>query len=172
MRIPACLSTLLFAAMCMPTLAQEWTQEDSLRLQRILSGEEDLEIRPEDISGIRLETPLPGIFPESNPFKAQQGDILHFNHDLPSSFLPGDTLTMRPRVYLTLRPYGIFGFAQGTEALPMAVKIPLREKQYAKSTPRPTTVSFSMDNVLLYLFSKKGRARIRNAQNANAWKTY
>lgn len=171
MKKHSCLLILLFATTYAPSFAQEWTQEDSLRLQSILAGQDDIEINPKERLNIRLETPLHGI-PQENIFEKHYENILKYNCDLPSSFLPNDTFPSSRRIYITLRPYGIFGFTSNTDVLPMAVKIPLRAKQSARKTPHPTAVSFSMDNILLYLFSKKGRARIRNAQNANAWKTY
>ena len=155
MKKHSCLLILLFATTYAPSFAQEWTQEDSLRLQSILAGQDDIEINPKERLNIRLETPLHGI-PQENIFEKHYENILKYNCDLPSSFLPNDTFPSSRRIYITLRPYGIFGFTSNTDVLPMAVKIPLRAKQSAGKTPHPTAVSFSMDNILLYSFNLHG----------------
>lgn len=170
----------------------QWTAQDSIKLQKFLSGESELQLNKEETKHIRLETsPISNPFNQS-PLMDTEKPSLQFNTDLPSYF--SDSIFRKKKIYLTLRPYSAFTrydedpvYAQ-KYTYPMAVKFDLRNGPI-KEHKRPVQIigitsklmapvgpgisySFSMEDVLQRIFSKKGRARLHNAEHANAWKTY
>lgn len=177
----------------MSSLYAQWSEQDSLNLQRILSGEGEIQLNPEAIRDIRLESPsinLPDLF---EPLMQQDESILRFNEELPTFFT--DSVSQK-KMYMTLKPYTaftkynedpVYGDKKGEYIWPMATKAyirPYEANEYRVRPPLPSaggsfhttlggaSVSFSMEDLLQSIFSKKGRARLRNAKHANAWKTY
>lgn len=170
----------------------QWSAQDSLKLQKFLSGEEELKLNHKEIGNIHLESPsFPKQFKES-PLIDTKKKILDFDTTLPDFFIACDSVNRTEKIYLSLRPYGIFNRANTAAHLfPMAVKTNIRngreKSNYSTSPfiPLPgiagrvsapigpgVSYSFSAEDLLQRIFSKKGRARLHNAEHANAWKTY
>lgn len=167
----------------------QWTAQDSIKLQKFLSGEKELKLNREETKHIQLETPsLNNLFNQS-PLMDTEKPSLKFNTYLPTYF--SDSTIRKKKIYLTLHPYSIFTRYDEDPSgctYPMAVKFDLRNgtvkggrqairtngitsKLLAPVGPG-ISYSFSMEDVLQQIFSKKGRARLHNAKHANAWKTY
>lgn len=168
----------------------QWTKQDSVQLQRFLSGEDELQLNDNAVKSIRFGMPKEEM-PHFEPVMSLDKPGLRFKEDLPDIF--SDSLA-RYKQYLKLRPYSIFTrYDEDPIHAPdncfsrsWADKIyPFLNNPYDPRMQRVSTgrhsddpagfgigYTFSMEDVLQYLFSKKGRARMRNAKNANAWKTY
>lgn len=168
----------------------QWTERDSLNLERILSGDQEIQLNPEAIDDIRLETPSFKMPELSQPLVPEQESIFNFDETLPTFFT--DSIQEKRVLYLTLKPYTIFtkynedpvyGPNKNGYIWPMATKMYDSGQGTYRAGPASAggsfnnvsagfSYSFSMEDVLQRIFSKKGRARLRNAKNANAWKTY
>lgn len=168
----------------------QWTKQDSIKLQHFLSGDDELKLNDNAVNSIRFGLPKEQM-PSFQPQMSLDNPALHFKEELPDIFT--DSLA-KYKEYLTLRPYNIFT-QYGEDPIHAPANCFSRSwagKVYPFTSdpfdPRSQRVSagkhsdspagfgigysFSMEDVLQYLFSKKGRARMRNAKNANAWKTY
>ena len=88
-----CLLGLLGGALC-PLCAQQWTSADSLRLQRMLEGEEEIRLNPE----VLKELELPGLW--GNPKGTADKPWMQFDNSLPQ--LPR---ARKKKMKLTLHPY-------------------------------------------------------------------
>lgn len=186
-----CSLSFLFVAGVIAANAQ-WTSQDSLKLQKFLSGEKELKLNAEEIGNIRLESPSLEKPFDLSPLMDTEKPSLKFKTNLPTYFT--DSIPRKRRIYLTLHPYGIFTrydenpVTGQSYIYPMAVKFSLRNgpvRNYKVTTPLPgiggrvlapigpgISYSFSAEDLLQRIFSKKGRARLHNAEHANAWKNY
>lgn len=88
-----CFLGLLGGAFC-PLCAQQWTPKDSLSLQRMLGGEDEIRLNPEVLKELELPA-LPG-----SPKAADEKPWLQFDNSLPQ--LPR---VHKKKVKLTLYPY-------------------------------------------------------------------
>lgn len=86
------ISGLLFAA-TIPLCAQNWTSQDSLRLQQLLRREGEIELNPDALKELQVE-PLMG-----NPQSVTDKPWLDFDATMPR--MPQD----KKKVRLTLHPY-------------------------------------------------------------------
>lgn len=186
-----CLSLFLFSIGILAIHAQ-WTTQDSLKLQKFLSQEGELKLNHKEIGNIHLESPSLPKQLNQNPLMDEEKSILNFDTTLPDFFITCDSINRTRKIYLSLRPYGIFNRpAIASYIFPMAVKTNIRngreKSNYSTSPfmPQPgiagrvsapigpgISCSFSAEDLLQRVFSKKGRARLHNAEHANAWKTY
>lgn len=185
-----------FTVVNIVTIYAQWSEKDSLNLEKILSGDREIKLNPEAIEKILLESPISKTPELLKPLLSTDKPVLEFSEELPTFFT--DSLESKKFLFLTLKPYSIYtrwnedpiyGGKVQPYVWPMATKEYSRSQtpqrsNYANSFPfagkgggRPApsagaVVSFSMEDVLQNLFSKKGRARLRNAKHANAWKNY
>ena len=147
----------------------QWTEADSLWLQRILSGKEELKLNPETLKQIESGTLINTDIFLKNQEKSAPAEI-PLQKDFSEYILPEseqglpDPWSMPPSVFMR---YGL--------------DLPLLKDKYNKAafqipqsiideSVRPSGRSF--DDMLQNLFSPSFRAKMRNRQNANAWKTY
>lgn len=166
----------------------QWSKQDSINLQKFLSGEEEIKLNEEAIRSIRFGMPkkqLPGMQPMMNVEKSS----LKFREDLPALFTDS---VIKYRARLTLIPYNISTkydedpiympknvFTQSLKAS-MNLNKPFDIRNTRPSAgphsiqPRGLGISVPVDfnHILSYWFSKKYRTRAKNAERANAWKTY
>ncbi len=183
----------LFVCLSCSFCQAQWTRQDSIRLKQILSEDKEIKLNTEAVKSIRLNVPSLSDSPHQALLPDNRKNILDFDLSLPRFYTMADSLSFRSkRIYLSLRPYGIQGFARPTSApLPFVVRREVRKRSLRPpihneailSQPGVAgrvngpigcgiSVSFSAEDVLQFLFSKKGRARMHNAEHAKAWKTY
>lgn len=187
------LSTALFVMLGYTFCQAQWTRQDSIRLQQMLSGDQEIKLNEKAVKDIQLEIRTSKELLEKELLLDDTKNILNFDMTLPRFHTVADSLLFKPRtIYLSLRPYGINGFAEfSPRPYPYVVRDEVRKKSERPSiyneaflaqpgiagrVNRPIgigfSVSFSAEDLLQYLFSKKGRARLHNAKHAKAWKTY
>lgn len=168
----------------------QWSKKDSVRLQQFLSGDEEIRLNENAVKSIHFGIPKEQL-PTFSPMMSVDKPVLQFKEDLPDIFT--DTLA-KYRQIPTLRPYNIFTrYDEDPIHAPdncfsrsWASKIyPYNNNAFDARMQRVSAgrhsdynrgagVTFSTDfnHALSYLFSKRYRTQIRNARNANAWKTY
>jgi hypothetical protein len=156
------------------SLYAQWSKEDSVWLDKVLSGKETIKLNPDVLKAIESGTLLnTDIITPSEQMKTAPGRI-PINKDFTEYLSPGkirkdmeeardvDPFSMPPAVFMHYGP-GIFLQKDKFNAF----VIPNRIKENAA---RPSGHSF--DDALRSIFSPSFRARERNRKNANAWKTY
>jgi hypothetical protein len=152
----------------------QWSKEDSVWLDKVLSGKETIKLNPDVLKAIESGTLLnTDIITPSEQMKTAPGHI-PINKDFTEYLSPGkiqkdmeeardvDPFSMPPAVFMR---YGPEIFLQKDKF--NAFMIPDRIKENAA---RPSGHSF--DDALRSIFSPSFRARERNRKNANAWKRY
>lgn len=176
-----CLSALSFAQKTDET--KQWTKQDSLRLQQLLSGQVEIVIDDETQKEIdRLFNPEKWKM-KSTPFPKKN---MKFETELPRYYISRID-TVDGRGYIRLLPYGPF---ESPDEEKIYVEIPINKELLAGYDPRleaapagkftPSalmvgagiSITFDADKLLGLIFSKKVRAKVRNAKKANAWKHY
>ena len=143
---------------------KQLTKQDSLRLQQLLSGQVEIVIDDETQKEIdRLFNPEKWKM-KSTPFPKKN---MKFETELPRYYI-SQVDTIDGRGYIRLLPYGPF---ETPEEEQIYVEIPINKELLAGYDPRlePT---FDADKLLGIIFSKKMRAKARNAKEADAWKSY
>lgn len=176
-----CFSVLSFAQRT--NEAKQLTKQDSLRLQQLLSGQVEIVIDDETQKEIdRLFNPEKWKM-KSTPFPKKN---MKFETELPRYYI-SQVDTIDGRGYIRLLPYGPF---ETPEEEQIYVEIPINKELLAgydsrlepapagKFTPSALMVgagisaTFDADKLLGIIFSKKMRAKARNAKEADAWKSY
>ena len=85
----------LLCAVAFPCYAQNWTTQDSLRLQQLLKGEGEVKLNPDVLKEIDMGSPF------GTPKAGVNKPWLDFDDTLPVS-LPGEP---KKTIKLSLRPY-------------------------------------------------------------------
>jgi hypothetical protein len=153
----------------------QWTKEDSVWLNNVLSGKETIKLNPDVLKAIESGTFLnTDIQSPSKQMKIVPGSI-PINKDFTEYLSPGkmlkdiedaidvDPFSIPPAVFMRYGPTIVLPENKFNNAF----MIPDHIKENA---PRPSGRSF--DDALRSIFSPSFRARERNKKNANAWKTY
>ena len=172
-----CFSVLSFAQRTNET--KQLTKQDSLRLQQLLSGQVEIVIDDETQKEIdRLFNPEKWKM-KSTPFPKKN---MKFETELPRYYI-SQMDTIDGRGYIRLLPYGPF---ETPEEEQIYVEIPIN-KEFLRVFNRPRqailpprvlwgggaiSATFDADKLLGIIFSKKMRAKARNAKEADAWKSY
>ncbi|MDR1203363.1 MAG: DUF4858 domain-containing protein [Tannerellaceae bacterium] len=154
----------------------QWTKEDSVWLDNVLSGKEAIKLNPEFQKAIESGTLLnTDIITPSEQMKIVPGRI-PLNKDFTEYLSPGkiqkdmedlrdvDPFSIPPAVFMR---YGPAISLQEDKFNKAAFMTPNRIKENAV---RPSGHSF--DDALRSIFSPSFRARERNRKNATAWKRY
>lgn len=176
-----CLSALSYAQKTDET--RQWTKQDSLRLQQLLSGQVEIVIDDEAQKEIdRLFNPEKWKM-KSTPFPKKN---MKFETELPRYYI-SKVDTTDGKGYIRLLPYGPFN---SPEEEKIYIEIPINKELLTDYDPRlePATAgkfspgavmvgvgiiaTFDADRLLGLIFSKKMRAKVHNAKKANAWKSY
>jgi hypothetical protein len=178
--------------------AQDWTEQDSIWLQRVLNGTEKIQLneatRKAIESGTFIHDPAvvkqlkisPAKTPIVQSFEGITAPESRKTERTPLSELPvsvfklydlgqNDSLTGRSQIAMPA----------GSTATTFNQKTIEELKLLDKFTPRKATVDdktaigsgggsidFDFENILRTIFWPSHRAKKRNAKNANAWKTY
>ena len=163
-----CFSVLSFAQRT--NEAKQLTKQDSLRLQQLLSGQVEIVIDDETQKEIdRLFNPEKWKM-KSTPFPKKN---MKFETELPRYYI-SQVDTIDGRGYIRLLPYGPF---ETPEEEQIYVEIPINKELLAGYDSRlmvgaGISATFDADKLLGIIFSKKMRAKARNAKEADAWKSY
>lgn len=176
-----CFSLFSFAQQVEDT--RQWSKQDSLRLQQLLSGQVEIVIDDETQKEIdRLFNPEKWKM-KSTPFPKKN---MKFETELPRYYI-SKVDTVDGRGYIRLLPYGPFTTPEEEK---IYVEIPINREYVTAYDPRQEPASagkfspgaqlvgagimatFDADKLLGIIFNKKLRARARNAKDADAWKTY
>lgn len=193
-----CLGILLGSLSLLPAHAQ-WTREDSLRLQRILNGEEELIINREAVNAIQWDVPSKKS-PISQPLLKDEKPWMEFRTDLPSDFT--EKTRLQPLKYIRLLPYSIFtrwnenpvddvlskskqdslkrftvhmklfNLAPDPSRMNGHVIVPEGMDPTVSPSASPLLTGLDIDKLLYESLTKRGRAIRRNREKAKAWKTY
>ena len=165
-----CFSVLSFAQRTNET--KQLTKQDSLRLQQLLSGQVEIVIDDETQKEIdRLFNPEKWKM-KSTPFPKKN---MKFETELPRYYI-SQMDTIDGRGYIRLLPYGPFETIN--KELLAGYDPRLEPAPAGKFTPSALMVgagisaTFDADKLLGIIFSKKMRAKARNAKEADAWKSY
>lgn len=149
-------------------LYAQWTKEDSVWLNKVLSGKEELRLNPETLKAIQegslINTDIssPDKQMKSSPMK------LPLAKDFSEYVRPErlekaiDPLTVSPSVYMR---YTLDQPLQKETYNKAAFGVPQNVKDNAK---RPTGISF--DDVLRGIFQPSFRNKTRNRKNAAVWR--
>ncbi len=152
-------------------LYAQWTEKDSLWLQDVLSGKEQIKLNPEVLKEIEEGTLInmdiisPKEQMKSTPSEMPLAkDFTEFVKPGNAEHMPDDPWAIPPAVFMR---YGM--------------DIPLLEDKFSKAAisipqsiranaARPSGLSFN--DLLQNFFDPSFRAKQRNRKNANAWKNY
>lgn len=181
----------LLACLCLPFFSfaqkagesRQLTRQDSLRLQQLLNGQVEIVIDDETQQEIdRLFNPEKWKM-KSTPFPKKN---MKFETELPRYYI-SQVDTVDGRGYIRLLPYGPF---ESPEEEKIYVEIPLNKEYLAGYDPRLEPASagkftpsalmvgagisttFNADKLLVIIFSKKMRAKVKNAKEAKSWEGY
>lgn len=179
---------LFILSLCGSTaLHAQWNHEDSLKLQKFLSGKEEIKLNENAVKSIRFGMPTDQKEINLQPVISETKPYMDFLEELPEIFT--DSLAYYHRK-IFLRPYNVFtrydedpiyGKNKYVNRMQYNFNKPFDIRERFVTPGRfydpgkmgfGVSFAFSMEDALQYIFSKKGRARMRNAKNANAWKTY
>ena len=169
----------------MVVYAQEWTEQDSIWLQRVLNGTEKIRLNEETRKAIESGMLI------HDPTVIQQLKISPKEYPVIESFegITSPEVNRKPPSDLPPAVYRLH-ILHHKDSLPdinnafkiHAAKLTefkiLHERTYRKATVddpmtiRPSGGSFSAEDILRTIFWPSHRAKKRNAKNANAWKTY
>jgi hypothetical protein len=153
----------------------QWTKEDSIWLNNVLSGKETIRLNPDVLKAIESGTLLnTDKLSPAKQMKITPGRI-PINKDFTEYLSPGkirkdiedardvDPFSIPPAVFMQYGPAIVLPENKFNKAF----MIPDYIKENAT---RPSGRSF--DDALRSIFSPSFRAKERNRKNANAWKTY
>lgn len=188
-----CLTLLLCYIGVISSKAQ-LSRQDSIRLQNLLNGNGEININMEAIKDIHFDYNPTKEIMKSKPMMSEDKKWMDYLEDLPKNYLDSTKWT-KPK-FVRLTPYSIFtkygedpvndpiigkkdslkvrmkfnvkmipGIKNGYRVLPQGMD--------QNVTPSNNPIgSFSAEDLLAPIFSKKAHIRKHNAKNANAWKTY
>lgn len=121
------------------------SQEDSIRLKKMLESEEEIIINTEAVKDIEFNFMPKEALMKQKPIMAEEKPWMKFIEKLPDDFIRKTTPELKMTFTLDLKPLP-------TVSAPMA--------------------TFSADKFLFETFTAQGRAIKHNRKHANAWKRY
>jgi hypothetical protein len=165
--------------------AQEWTKQDSAWLQRVLSGEEKLQLNEKTRraieAGTLISTDPAGRQMRQSPleipiYKSFEGitapDARRVSpHELPSSVYRLYGLEVKDSIPDATRSTRFYGKTIA-ELKTLDAQTPRKATVNDNSIRPGASVGFSSEDLLRTIFWPSHRAKKRNAKNANAYKTY
>ena len=197
----ACLCLPFFSFAQKAGESRQLTRQDSLRLQQLLNGQVEIVIDDETQQEIDrlsyIKTSFEKNYPKEidrlfNPEKWKMKSTpfpkknMKFETELPRYYI-SQVDTVDGRGYIRLLPYGPF---ESPEEEKIYVEIPLNKEYLAGYDPRLEPASagkftpsalmvgagisttFNADKLLGIIFSKKMRAKVKNAKEAKSWEGY
>jgi hypothetical protein len=176
------------------TFAQEWTEQDSLWLQRVLNGTEKIQLNEETRKAIESGTFIHdptvvkrmNISPLEMPvIKSFEGITAPQSKRISPTDMPSSVYRLYGLEHKDTVPHGkIIAMPKGSTATTFNETTIWELKLLDAFTPRKATVDDkaaapsernkkgNFEDALRSIFWPSHRAKIRNAKNANAWKTY
>ena len=171
------------------------TKQDSLRLQQIINGKDEIKLNMEAVKDIHFDFNPTKEIMKSKPMMSEDKSWMKFNEELPKNYL--DSTKWKKPKFIRLTPYSIFTkfgedpvndpiIRRKEDTLSVKIKfnfnresslhdgyqgIPAGIDPSVAPSGSPTG-TFSAEDALAPLFSKKARIKNRNVKKANAWKTY
>lgn len=148
-------------------LFAQWSKQDSVWLQGILSGNEEIKLKPEVLDAIEKGTLLNTDIMQPKDQLRQSPAELPLSKDFTGYIKPLnaermiDPLTIPPAVFMR---YGL------KIPLPTVYRAFIVSDDIKKNGVKPSGISF--DDSLKQLFSPKERKKAQARRNANAWKNY
>ena len=180
--------------------AQEWTEQDSLWLQRVLNGTEKIQLNEETRkaieSGTFIHDPTVAKRMKSSPsempvIKSLEGMTAPQSKRISPTDLPPSVYKLYGLEQIDTVPYRkIITMPKGSHATTINATTIWEMKMLDAVTNRKATVDdkmtirpgsigtssggggVSFEDILRTIFWPSHRAKQRNAKNANAWKTY
>ena len=159
-----CFSVLSFAQRTNET--KQLTKQDSLRLQQLLSGQVEIVIDDETQKEIdRLFNPEKWKM-KSTPFPKKN---MKFETELPRYYISQIETPEEEQIYveIPINKELLAGYDPRLEPAPAGKFTPS-----ALMVGAGISATFDADKLLGIIFSKKMRAKARNAKEADAWKSY
>lgn len=177
------------------TSQAQFTKQDSIRLKNLLNGDGEIKINLEAVKDIHFDFNPTKEIMKSKPVMNEDKPWMKYLEDLPKNYLD-TTKWVKPK-FIRLAPYTVYTkysedpvndpivkdkkdtlsvrFKINTERV-IGLKngyrvVPKGMDQSVTPSNNPTG-TFSADDLLAPVFSKKARTRKHNAKHANAWKTY
>lgn len=187
--------SIIFCTISIVSAHAQLTKQDSIRLKNLLEGDGEININKEIIKNIHFDFNPSKEIMKSKPMMSDDKTWMKYNEDLPKNYLD-TTKWVKPK-YVRLAPFTIYTKydedpvydpivtdRKDTMTVRMKFKIdrilgikngyrvvPQGMDQSITPSNNPI-VSFSAEDILAHIFSKKARIRNHNAKHANAWKTY
>ena len=157
----------------MALYAQEWTAEDSLWLQRVLNGTEQIHLNEATQKAIQSGTLIRdhSITEQLQVNPSEMQIVKHFEGITTTEIqrnYPVDVPVWAPRIN-----NNAFTFSAKTieEFKALDILTPRKATVDDRSTLRSGSIGISFEDILRTIFWPSHRAKKRNAQNADAWKT-
>ena len=191
MRRYYCLMLIVVLKSGIAIYAQEWTEQDSIWLQRVLNGTEKIQLNEKTLkaieSGAFIHDPYePAVRKQLKPGSIELPIIVSFEGITAPASQHKQPYELPPAAYLLRIPAHIDSLpdASANKVFTLSPRQIAELKRLDAITPRiatvddPTTfrsgasVGFSMEDILRSIFWPSHRAQKHNAKNANAWKTY
>ncbi|MDR2763881.1 MAG: DUF4858 domain-containing protein [Tannerella sp.] len=166
---------------------EQWTPQDSVWLQRVLSGEEKLQLNEETLKAIQSGLFISPDRKEENRLKPGDRELLILKSFEDAAKRDTDRLSpadLPPFLYLRYFPPQEKSLPATGSFMGFSSRTVAELKKTDKLTPRRSTVndpatirsgiygSFSAESILRTVFWPSCRAEKRNAKQANAYKTY
>ena len=175
------LSFLFFFFSCSLIQAQEWTREDSIWLQKVLEGKEELKINEDTKRAIEEGRLILPSWMRSNDEKSKPELLMDFDdvgiRDDSSRFRDFDPLTMPPAVFAL---YVLYLDRMDSTFNISALMTDEVRKELESLIPTGSNVSYTagsypgldFNHALSMLFSAKYRRLMLNRKHATAYKNY
>lgn len=162
-----------------PFLANaQWTKQDSIHLQQLLQGDEEIRVNTEALKHIHFNQFPNNTDKSFKPIIADEKPWLNIIETIPLSFT--DTTTQRKPKYIRLLPYTIWtrwnedplatNVSQLNEEQKMNIKFNFDSKPPIGGGL--ITITFDANKILYENLTKRGRTLKHNRKHANAWKNY
>ena len=188
--------SILLCTLAALTAQAQWSKQDSLRLQQLLNGEEELIINKEAVKSIHFDFKPTKDAIQGSPMISQDKPWMKFLDALPRNF--GDTTQWIKPQYVRFTPYTPYTrwdedpvndpIITNEKELKIsmvlnvnsAIKYDVREQRViltgknnnAIQVSVGATYTFDAEKLLYENLTTRGRAIKRNRKHANAWKSY
>lgn len=151
------------------TLYAQWTEEDSVWLNNVLSGKEELRLNPETWRAIQEGTLINERMSPQNQMISAPSQI-PIARDFSEYIRPKNPQKAINPWSVPTAVYTLYNMNVPTLGLTYNKAAFATPQSVIDNASRPSGISF--DDMLRTLFQPSFRAKTRNRKNATAWKTY
>lgn len=188
--------SIVFCIINVLTMQAQWTRQDSIRLNEMLNGKEELKINNEAVKAIQFDfNPDRNIEKEVESTPIASEDKPWMTESMPRNFMGSEKLNDKPSKSITPYTYDTKwneDFLSRSLLLPQSrfkitwqwditpdpwlmngyVPLPAGMDQSVTPSNNPMFGSLDFGNFFYETFTEEGRSIRYNRKHANAWKTY